>query len=323
MGLTNKTKDTLETIRLAAVEKTRRQIVEKRLVSKADAVQETVKIIQEGIAERSKEIAGYAARKVADRFISTFQEALSELREQVEEFSAYPGSPRNPEGTAIMVYPDGCKFLYTDETGGGVMVIEQPPQVRTLLVNTARRHVPLPYVVFVIQFRKEGRQFRYGGISVGFRTEPLTSIDDRLCDPSLPNFTGHNVCMGSYQGPDAGTVGDIAEDVIGTFWQSAFANDFRRFMLNRKAVSSWSLWEKIENPLDILKAKFTANLTVRELFRVIPNSRRNSAVFQEAVQRVWGKMAKEISPVAAEAIIRESAETILKTLLSELTLQPK
>jgi hypothetical protein len=324
MGLTNKTKDTLEAIRLAAVQKTRQAIAEKRVASKVDAVQETVKVVRSGIPQRSKDIAGLAARKVADRFISTFQEAISELRERAEDLSAYPGSYRNADDTAIMVYPDGCKFLYVDENNNGVVVIEQVPQVRTLLINTTHKHVPLPYVVFVIQFRKQGNQLQYAGISVGFRTEPLASIDDRLGNPPLPNFTGHNVCMGSYQGPPrAGTVGDIAEDVIGTFWQSVFASDFPRFTLKGKSVSSWSSWEKIENPLDILKARFTQGSTVRELFRVVPNNRYSHAALQDIVQGVWRNMAKEITPLAAEIIIRESAEGILNSLLEELTLQPK
>lgn len=332
-----KVREALERIRSAAVERARQGIAQKKATINTVRKESppspgpVVERLQEGIkGPLASEIAKKVVDDVSDSLLSTFQEALGELQREAIVQSQFPQAARSPDGD-ILLYPDGCRFMHVmplpkwQDGYHGVMVVEQQPQVRTLLIDTNQRHVPLPYVVFVISFTKLQGYYSYSGIQIGFNNKPISSLDDHLYYPPLPNFSGHGVCMGSYEGKrNARSPADVANDAISTFWQSVFAAGMQQFQLKGKNVSSWAGWEKIE-PLDILKATFQRGSSVRAM---MPQSAgtlntEDRKLVNEVIQRAWRKVSKELQPDDATALIQSCSQEILSRLLSDLTLQPQ
>lgn len=328
---TEKVRASLERIRAEAIKKAHQGIAQQRAKIGPRQVEEIAAKLKEGLAGPAVvEVAQKTSRKVVDRFISTFESTLAEVTQRAKQQTDFPTAARNGDGE-IMLYPDGCRFMNvvqnTNNRAGqyGFMVVEQPPQVRTILVDMEQKHLPMPYVVFVVHFSKTGGWYNFSGIYVGFNIKPLKSLDDRLYNPPLPNFGGHNVCMGSYEGnPNADSPAAVAEHAVSTFWQSVFADAMQDFRYKNRNVSRWEQWAKIP-PLDILKAEFEEGNRLRELLphgatALTPAEQRQLA---EVVQTAWGKIAKDLTVEEATALIQGASQEVLARLLSILTLQPQ
>jgi hypothetical protein len=130
----------------------------------------------------------------------------------------------------FFLFPRGCRFCFTKGTST-IFVIEQDPQVRTLLMDAAilgdrapaaaangsaeRVALALPYVIFIIHVRHS----LLSGMYCGWRGQPLRTMQDMINMPVLPNIHDNmNVCMGthSYTDPDA---------AVTHFWNTRFNND--------------------------------------------------------------------------------------------------
>lgn len=319
----------LERIRAEAVRKARLGIAEQKSKVRVDLVEEAVQKLQQGVrGPVAVEVSNKVCRKVVDRFLTIFQDSLDQLRENVSERTIFPNAART-KNNEIMVYPEGCRFMYTNQQNHGVMVIEQQPQVRTILLSDrSKRHIPLPYVVFVVQYVVRHGSYNYAGLQVGFRNNPIKSLEDHLYSPSLPNFTNHTVCMGSYEGVSNGdTPTDVADDIIGTFWQSVFGNGFHGFKYGNKTISSWTAWEVIagNNPLNILKAKWNGGKPLSSMIAQYNEQRTSLAGrhMNDFVQKAWNRLANELDTQEAQILVQGAAQEILTQLLSDLALQPQ
>lgn len=162
----------------------------------------------------------------------------------------------------LFLYPKNCRF-FRCRGNHGTVVIEQPPQVRTVLTTgkTAedRYLLPMPYVIFALTLAKDPRtgKFIKSDHFIGFKTTPLQSLEDTWCLPPLPNFSGNYVCMGS-SFPDIHSENptEVVESFVNYFWQSHFSEYFSEgFVIGKKKIDSFKQWEKLTLP-DILKATF-------------------------------------------------------------------
>lgn len=157
------------------------------------------------------------------------------------------------------LFPKDCRFCY--QRGNSiVVVIEQNPQVRTLLLDRrilapidiggpnftdqadpVRLPIALPYVVFVIHFRANVLEHTQvlSGIYTGWRISSLKSINDELLTPLLPNVhSGLTVCMGHTKATSDGPISQQVEEAITFYWSSRFNNDLSKNWWLKKTLSS-------------------------------------------------------------------------------------
>lgn len=184
------------------------------------------------------------------------------------------------------LFPRGCRFCFCkgDNT---VVVIEQEPQVRSLLLhqcilneqyesnftNAAERlALALPYVVFVLQFKDD----KFTSMYCGWRTAPLRDIEDQLCAPILPNMHENlNVCMGAMVNNTHIDICSQTEMALNHFWNSKFNNDLSEHWWRKSTIDcrikdarTWSE-NSIENSLFILEANLTPVKKLEDIINLL------------------------------------------------------
>ncbi len=199
-------------------------------------------------AAAARQEAAALLQSVSDETLQRFQQDLvASVGEAVEgQLSNFRGQATQllqqraggvaahplPDGSA---FPDGTKFCLRrgDAT---VFVIEEKPQTRTVtfrmgfskreggcLKEDTSFQLAFPYVVFVVRLWRGS----FSSLHVFYSRQPLQSLADSVCWPSLPNIRESGaVCMALYEGR-AVTLADEARKVISHFWHSMFNNDLR------------------------------------------------------------------------------------------------
>lgn len=169
------------------------------------------------------------------------------------------------------LFPTNCRFCYT-KSDTTLVVIEEKPQVRSLMFGSAiassRRYgVALPYTVFVIIFRNG----QYTNLYAGWRTSPLSSLDDGLYKPVLTNIHENlAVCTGpiSFVG---GNLSQQAEEVVSHFWNSEFNGHLSDTWENRAyyhpLLKTPEIWEESskDDSTFILRATFDEGAQLRHI----------------------------------------------------------
>jgi hypothetical protein len=156
----------------------------------------------------------------------------------VEQYDAAVKKVAVPE-----VLPENCRFVDYREHDSTLYVIEQKPQVRSLFFSDrlrdnkrvqsleikppgyARHKVALPYVIFLVQVIHG----QFHQMYAFYRTQPLTSLEDKLLCTNLPNIHLNecSVCVGydekfyNSSDPPAKQV----HDAVKHFWVSVFNTD--------------------------------------------------------------------------------------------------
>lgn len=322
---------TLERISREAKEKVQLGIAAKRAKLKTGDPQSLLEQLKQKIYSPALKASSKGmAAELYDTLFDNLGESAAKIVESVKEKRSYPGAARDAEG--LILYPDGCRFLHIAESRNGYMVIEQPPQLRTLLVEgVGQVCLPLPYTVCVIYFDKDVNPenkknlFGYSGLCVGFRDKPLKSLSDRLQYTHLPNISGHSVCLGEWREPrTCATLSDLANKVLGRFWQSNFQYGYPRFTYKKREIHDWNEWVKIGrgNPLDILDATFHNGQTLTQI--IGPDvSAAEVASISEAVSKSVMQVTSGVSTQMAADIIHDAAVLVLERVLSESALQPQ
>lgn len=179
-----------------------------------------------------------------------------------------------------VLFPKGCRFCWTkgDNT---IFIVEQDPQVRNLsfmkniLGRSLSHHVgkeyislALPYVVFVVHFRKD----KYYGLYCGWNKRPLASIDDMLYRPLLPNIHPNlNVCMAGWK--KLGTITEQSMDAIASFWNSTFNDDlssmwWEKSKFDLKTAKDWQD-KSTEDSNFILNIDLYASRSIRDILNLL------------------------------------------------------
>ena len=207
----------------------------------------TIRIIQQ---ELVVETADITKRQLGDFWSNVFDD-ISNL-----------GQNGGGLGEITPILPEGAKLLIRrgDTT---VVVVEQKPQIRTVMFSRSfinhfgglgvveqgrdeRFRLAFPYTLFVIRLIKG----RVNAVGFFYRNEPLSSINDPVFAPNLPNIgAGGWVCMGSSFKLNKDT--DLAsqvEQVISYFWNSEFNVDLSSWFqsMAKQSVELGTLkrWEK-------------------------------------------------------------------------------
>lgn len=156
-------------------------------------------------------------------------------------------------GYQTEILPTKCKFFKNLEDGSKILVLEDEPKIRTISfdyepeadleflkiagkyelygLQKFKRSRPFklslsfPYIVYVLELSKNNE---YHGLHVFFRLSPITSLDDYLLIPNLPNINDHfQVCLGFEKDYDnLKSLSDSAEEIISAFWFNNFNEDY-------------------------------------------------------------------------------------------------
>jgi len=157
-------------------------------------------------------------------------------------------------GFQTEILPSNCKFIKHYSDGAKLLVLEDEPQVRTvsfdndpistlefLKINGKydlfdlekfkytrpyKLRLSFPYIVYVILLSRENR---YNGMYVFFRLNPITSMNDYLLKPCLPNIDGYyKMCLGLNSNSNGSTrsLTDSTSHILNTFWFNSFNNDY-------------------------------------------------------------------------------------------------
>lgn len=220
----------------------------------------------------------------------------------------------------LMIYPEGTRFIQKDGLTT-VIVIEQPPQIRTIFYERKKYHISIPYSVFVLRFQDRN----WNNLSVGFRITPLMSLNDHLFATGLPNLHGavHGVCMGEYKPDFSKNKTQQAAAVISEFWQSQFnSGDFQA------TLEQWELKTKTD-PLYGLKRQYNKGERIIDVVSGYVNSAENIDLVSHLKQEII-KAVTDIGSNVRETILNinlvkenkqkvsiETLEEILKEIIKQ------
>lgn len=296
-------------------------------VTPTPTINEVVASLREQL---STAIAQAMSTRAARNYIGDVTESLQKIATEAIENSRtgdFGGAVKAND--QVVIYPNNCKLLLQGDSGRGSLIIEEPPQYRTVMSYSDRgnktNRIALPYMVYLIGFQYYDGMYQHTACGIGFGKEPISSIDSRLFHPKLPHTTGNtHVCqpMNKYSHK---TVKELGEYVVQTFWNTIFHYTFQManctFSINGDRITSFDDWEDIKNPLDILKGKFKPGDTVREVLanlgqiKETRNTNTTNAKIQSAVTRVVNGVNTSLSADELSEVIRKTAEEIVNAAL--------
>lgn len=189
------------------------------------------------------------------------------------------------------ILPRNCRYVDSRDNGYKILVIEDPPAVRNILVdmdfeNTKERfkitgkdqivevkdligekrpyrmNLSFPYVVYMLMFNHENR---FSRMKVFYRLSPMSSAHDYLLLANLPNIGGsQTVCLGDLH-QQYSNLSDGANLVIDSFWFNSFNTDYiSNYQSYAKEVPefkdfvSWA-YNTVVDPMFIFSVKYFKN----------------------------------------------------------------
>jgi hypothetical protein len=222
------------------------------------------------------------------------------------------------------ILPVGCKYFETFGNGRKIIVIEEPPRIRTIKAdigmeatieklritgklkeygyenyldeNSGRPYsfqLSFPYVVFIIVLNKQNQMLQ---MQPFFRLHPITSLSDYLFKAPLYNIPdSQTICLGSII--NYSTVLETTENIIETFWLNRYNKDYTdniKAYENSNAYEvqdylSWMYFSKLD-PMFIYNVswlKFHRNIgRVISSVREYSNDSKNSGSSYELLQNI-------------------------------------
>lgn len=185
-----------------------------------------------------------------------------------------------------IIFPENCRFFYK-KGQSFLVVIEQKPHVRSLsfdkeilgkFKNTSKVRsrkdrteliqLSLPYIVFVFHFKNLSKNsssafFEIQGFYSGWRKKSLSSFEDELYHPLLPNIhTNLNICMGHKWSLKGDNISNLVNKALTDYWSSVFNDDLSDFWWEKRNydnrfTTAYSWAEETKSNSDfILSANF-------------------------------------------------------------------
>jgi len=233
------------------------------------------------------------------------------------------------------ILPIGCKYFQTFENGRKVIVIEEPPRIRTIradigmeatieklkitgklkeygyenYLNEAKSNpysfqLSFPYVVFIIVLSQNNALMQ---MQPYFRLHPITSLSDYLFLAPLYNIPdSQTICLGSVQNCE--TVIETIENIIEKFWINRYNQDYTdniKAYENSEAYEvhdylSWMYFTKV-NPMFIYNVKWLKHH--KNIYNIIKVMKENSILSRSSntsydlLQKiVTGTTSEELNP---------------------------
>ena len=351
-----KVQETLRRIRAEAIQKVvsarysrsklpKPKLLEPKLLE-PKSVEQVADLLREQLTTAvAQALSTKSARRYVGELNAKLQDLASDVISTVKARQKFGGAETDDSG--IIIYPNNCKLLLTQAVNGaglqvttpqnqsGSLIIEEQPQQRTIFALASGKYKPyriaMPYLVYAIGFRRysDGGKTFYtnSGMGLGFRREPITSIDDSLLVPKIPHVNGNtHICqpLSQHSFP---SIKEMAEEVVKAFWNTRFHYSFRDagchfYLADGSSIDCFYDWQtKIKNPLDILNARFSEGNTIREVLTafggITESSERNTVVsnVQSSVNAIVRQFSNDFSADDLTNIIRETAEQIVNVAL--------
>lgn len=292
---------------------TKEQVLEEvaRSLQKKDLSQQAAGVIQrcsEKVLRRLQQDTDASLKESADDTALDFSQKLS------EKLGILSQNWIDNNKQELLIYPEGTRFIQK-EGELTIIVVEQPPQVRTVVIDKLRRHLAMPYVVFMLVFN--GRNWRE--LCVGFRSKPLESMNDYLKTVPLPNMQGnHRVCMGDFKPDFSKNKTQQTSQVIAEFWQSEFAGARNYGSLD------FALWEAMthKDSLFILKENFSDGKRLIDLISECVKNKKNIdivAALKEEIITAVGEVGLNIKQTMLNIdLIKQNKEKVAIETLDEI-----
>jgi len=211
------------------------------------------------------------------------------------------------------ILPQNCRFLQPTSNGGRVVVIEDPPCVRTIRLDMSLEYnieklrktgkldyfgytdevlkqyrdgkrpyrvtLAFPYVVYIMSITKF---FELYALRVFYRIHPITSIVDYLLIPNLLNIDhSFNVCLG-----EGSSYGDNTQSVcnkaLNRFWNNSFNTDYLhayKMYEDIGEVSDFLTWQyySYKDPMFVFKVDWKHHArTLKEEITKVASLKRQS-----------------------------------------------
>jgi hypothetical protein len=266
-----------------------RQIVDV-LQRSTDRVLERVKQnVDAQIKEDSSPIVANFSQKVSDRLVAQSQ------------------SWADNQSDDLVLFPEGTRHIYRDADVTTIMV-EQPPVVRSIAIKEIAYNtnffLSLPYVQFIIPF-KNGQPL--GIVLVGCSKKSVSNLDQPIYHLPLPNINSdHKVCMGgSFNFSNGETLTDKTNNIISSFWQSVFTQDYADFYYKfldenfpSKMVQDWERESRVSPLFAVGKyVKYDRSSTYRKLVVQQYDSNNSSNVFMNNMKQ---EIVNSLSSISVE-----------------------
>ena len=155
-------------------------------------------------------------------------------------------------GFQTEILPPNCRFFKNLENGKKLLILEDEPKLRTVsfdlepevLLETLKINgkyklygldkfkrvrpfkltLSFPYIVYFLSLSKENDYLK---MSVFFRLNPISSLDDYLLKPCISNINeSGGVCLGYERSEKSVSLTDSCRDVIDNFWFNNFNKDY-------------------------------------------------------------------------------------------------
>tara|TARA_Y100000034_G_scaffold6676_1_gene7341 strand:- start:143 stop:1234 length:1092 start_codon:yes stop_codon:yes gene_type:complete len=218
------------------------------------------------------------------------------------------------------LFPTGTRFLF-NRGNAKIVVVEQPPQVRTLILSdsllfptekaslgvnlegkdaSSQWALSLPYVVF-IAFIVDKDKADYCQLYVFFNKKPLESLDSKIYKPVFSNTNGDcSVCRASAPWKKKAPVNLKIETLISSFWQSKFNTDLSDHWKNRHEIDqrlllpTW-LTLSVNDPLFVCNVNWHSFTTLgKAMDKVVSQNFEHCGV---TADRVHSKFTALITPI--------------------------
>jgi hypothetical protein len=223
------------------------------------------------------------------------------------------------------IIPDNCRYVRTFPDNSKIFVLEDEPKLRTVSFNfdpttmleilkqngkydvfnlsNFKSNIPfkltlsIPYVVYILFFRFTGEC----DLSLFFRLAPISSMDDYLLEPCLPNISEqYKVCLGDIQRHDFNNRNQKIRSIIDSFWFNSFNHDYFSHCERYSEVPELSdlftyAYNSKNDPMFIFSTKwFNTNLTLNKIIQ-IKNENRNANDFNCIFKHIQSSIGETLN----------------------------
>lgn len=287
-------------------------------------LEEIRKKVREKLSPKPKKVGGEIARQYLGDLSAKIQELAADILSRSQTDKDFANAPTDIHNNPVL-YPKNCKFLTENAHGWGrgIAIIEESPQVRTICTLEGNTHhyrrISFPYVLFIFQYeRNRHGDYVYRELGIGYGIKPISSLEDHMLQPILPHVANnHNHVCQPINVALSKTLQKLTTATIDTFWQSSFHYGVVPFDIDTdggvKKITSWREWEKLKNPLDILRGRFRQGDQLRAFITRWGHANKNNQ--QAAAQQVIRQLLQEVNGLLSHEELSQ--------LIDNFALQPE
>lgn len=241
------------------------------------------------------------AKQLQKSISPAVQETLAKLIDEVSGYEYELADIIDDFYDQDLIFAENLRF-YKNFGDQQILVIEEPPKVRTLFmdlrfnspyIGSVREgklekdsdfsiplKIALPYVIYVVRTIKHAFNFKYGSMHVLFSNKPVETPNQIVNVSLLPNIMDSGQACGDFATKQDTPV-KVARDVITKFWQSQF--NYMLFVPDSKIIPTFEEWSYTtkENPLFVLNIAWpTPSLPLKRFLSIGHNNRLQEIILK-------------------------------------------